>query len=187
MSGLLKILEQIIRTLFAKNVRFPIETTENKVIVATPGITTFDVKAPDSQDNIPYSNIEFKNNSERLTQEFIDLKSKNSELFNILVDCGNFSEANFKKNVVVTMIYRTQEEQDEIYKDDPKYIEKKFKSPHMFWQAFDLRSSSFEASEIKKIEDYLNNKYNMSNYYGWTSRNHDVGLGFHFHIQFIKK
>jgi hypothetical protein len=140
-----------------------------------------------TSENIPNSNIEYKNDSNRLREEMEELKLRNEYLYNILLDCGNFCQKYFNKNVVVTMIYRTDEEQDSIYKDDPKYKLKKFKSPHQFYHAFDLRSSSFDTEQIEKLVKYLNGLYNVGNYYNWTAKCHDVGLGDHFHVQFTKK
>lgn len=136
-------------------------------------------------------NIEFKNNSNRLKEEFDELVVKNQDLYNILLDCGNFCNEHFDKKAIITMIYRTQEEQDSIYKDDEKYKVKKFKSPHQYHHAFDLRSSHLEADEIEKLVKYLNGLYNVGNYYKWTAKNHDIdGAGpqqNHFHVQFVKK
>jgi hypothetical protein len=137
--------------------------------------------------NIPNSNIEYKNDSNRLKEEFEELKLRNEWLHNILLDCGDFCQKNFNKKAVVTMIYRTDEEQDSIYKDDAKYKVKKFKSPHQFYHAFDLRSKNLESPQIDLLVNHLNNKYNKNNYYKWTAKDHNVGLGNHFHVQFAKK
>lgn len=171
MNGLQKVLE-IIRTLFARNVKSSSVDLEKKIVM---------------ENMTSKGKILFKDNSTRLTNEFTTLLDKNKELHDIITDLCEYCYTFFKKDIVLTMIYRTDEEQDSIYKDDPKYKIKKFKSPHQFWQAFDLRSSTFTPEEIKFIEDYLNNKYNSVNFYKWTARNHTVGLGFHFHIQYTKK
>lgn len=169
MNGLLAVLK-VILTLFVKDVKpSQVETPKNEEIPETMT-----------------SKIEFKNDSKRLQDEFKELETKNKELHDLLKDCANYCFKMFKKTIVITMIYRTQEEQDDIYKDDPKYVAKKFKSPHQLNHAADLRSSSFTSTEIKQIEDYLNLKYNVGNYYKWTARDHNVGLGNHFHIQRIK-
>jgi hypothetical protein len=134
------------------------------------------------------SNIEFKNDSARLREEFDSLKVNNEHLHFILLDCGDFCQKNFKKNVVVTMIYRTDAEQDELYKNVAKYKEKKFKSPHQFFHAFDLRSSTFNSVEIDKLVNYLNTEYNSKNFYKFTAICHEVSAnGLHLHIQFVKK
>lgn len=132
--------------------------------------------------------IQFKNNAGRLVQELAALEQSNRPLFDLLQDASQFVTNTYKKDFVVTMISRSQEEQDKLYKDDPKYQVKKFKSPHQFSHAADIRSSIFSPEEIKGIEDYLNNKYNGTNYYKWTARNHVIpGGAFHFHIQYVSR
>jgi hypothetical protein len=135
----------------------------------------------------PLISPRFKNESIRLKNEYNELIEKNVGLFDLINDLCIYAKNSLREDIVITMIYRTDEEQDSIYKDDPKYIAKKFKSPHQFYHAVDIRSHTFTADEIKNIEDYLNNKYNPNNYYKWTAKNHNVGLGDHFHIQYIKK
>lgn len=138
--------------------------------------------------------ILFKNDSTRLKDEFtkyIIKDGKNKELQNIIFDLVDYVGDNLKKNITITMIYRTQEEQDGIYAGKVndygrKYNKRPWKSPHQFYHAVDIRSSNFTSYEIVQIEDYLNCKYNQSNYYGWTARCHNVGKGDHFHIQYFK-
>jgi len=173
MSGFLKVLK-IILTLFAKNAKSSSQESEKKETVAAMT-----------------SNIEYKNDSNRLRQEHKELETKNPKLYIVLLDCGVFCKEKFNKNVVITMIYRTEAEQDDLYKDSEKYKVKKFKSPHQFFHAFDLRSSIFETNEKKILVDYLNTKYNISNYYKFTALCHDIdGNGpqaEHFHVNYVKK
>ena len=131
--------------------------------------------------------MRFKNESKRLKKEFSELYQQNMELFDLLVELDAYCLANFSKELTLTMIYRTQEEQDHLYRNSEKYQEKPFKSPHQFWQAADIRSWTFTKQEQKKIERMLNRKYNKANYYRWTAKVHNVGAGVHFHIQFIPK
>lgn len=175
MSGLLAVLRAIL-TLFAKGVKSsPIAVSEKKAGKVVP------------ETQIRTEPL-FKNDSERLKVELGELKYKNFQLYHLLYDVCDYCKHKFSKSVVITMIYRTQEEQDSIYKDDPKYKVKKFKSPHQIWSAVDIRSSTFETSEIEILVNYINNTYNKLNYYGWTAKNHQVGNGaLHFHLQFSKK
>lgn len=131
--------------------------------------------------------ILYKNDTDRLKEEHIELKERNPDLYDIIDDVCDWAWVYCKKDIVITMIYRTDAEQDSIYKDDPKYQQKKFKSPHQFYHAVDLRSSTFDTEQIQKLVDYLNEQYNGTNYYKWTAKCHDVGLGDHFHIQFVRK
>jgi hypothetical protein len=138
------------------------------------------------EEKIP--EIQMKNDSKRLHDEWENLQSENNDLWEIGEDINTFTYKNFKKTVVITMILRTQKEQDEIYNNDPKYQQKPFKSPHQFAQALDIRSKIFAEDEIKKIESYVNEKYNSTNYFGWSAKCHTVGSGAeHFHVQYYKK
>lgn len=132
--------------------------------------------------------IRVKDNSQRLQDEVKLLLTKNKPLSDLIFDLAEHIADTYNKELVITMIDRTQEEQDAIYKDDAKYKVKKFKSPHQFWQAVDIRSSIFKKDEITAIEKHLNEKYNPSNECAWTARNHVVGKGaYHFHIQYVEK
>ena len=123
-----------------------------------------------------------KNDSQRIKEEIGDLKEENKPLLDLLLDLYHWLEDEYDQDVIVTMIYRTQEEQEEIYGKGYKK-----KSPHQFFHAFDLRSRIYSEVQIKRIEDYLNSKYNSTNYYKWTAKNHKVGNGaFHFHVQYYK-
>lgn len=129
--------------------------------------------------------IKYKNDSDRLKTEHEDLSTFNYNLYALLEDLRMYVFDEFGKTITITMIYRTDEEQEEIYKDNKRYQKEKFKSPHQFWQGVDLRSRTFTDEEIEVIENYLNSLYNEVNYYDWTAKNHTVGLGDHFHIQLL--
>ena len=130
--------------------------------------------------------IEFKNDSERLQEEWGELGSRNVALKNLVFDVASYVWSKYEKNIIITMIYRTDEEQDAIYADDERYQKKKFKSPHQFMQAVDLRSKVFTNEEIDDIVNHINEKFDDSNWYNWTAKCHDVGLGDHFHIQYLE-
>lgn len=135
-----------------------------------------------SQNEMPA----MKNNSKRLEEEWEVLDAQNTHLKSLILDLDKYAYDRYQKNLVITMIYRTNEEQDNIYKDDERYKKKKFKSPHQFFQGVDIRSSIFNEDEIKDLVNYLNTRYNDSNYYKYTAKCHNVGLGDHFHIQYYK-
>lgn len=131
--------------------------------------------------------LKAKNDSDRLKHEFVILRKENQPLARLLIDLYHHVDNVFEKDVIMTMIYRSQDEQDAIYKDNPKYEKKPWKSPHQFYQAVDIRSSNFTQDEIEKVEKYLNDKYNKLNYYSWTAKCHKVGEGaYHFHIQYYR-
>lgn len=131
--------------------------------------------------------IAFKNDSKRLKDEYSKLFKKNPELFEIIDTLNDMANKEFGKNVLITMIYRTQSEQDYLYRNSAKYAARKFKSPHQFWHGVDLRSRTFEPEEIAKMVEYINEEYNQENHYRFTADYHTVGAGFHFHIQFARK
>lgn len=132
-----------------------------------------------------------KNQSKRLIDEIWQLKKDNKPLLSLLFDVRNYVSKNFNKDITLTMIYRTQEEQDDIYRGKSnsggrEYDKKPWKSPHQFAHALDLRSKTFTDEEIKELTEYINNKYNGDNYYKTTAIYHNVGLGDHYHIQYYK-
>lgn len=131
--------------------------------------------------------VKLKNDDKRLTDELALLKTKNKPLYDILFNLADWVKDNLKKDLVVTGIHRLDVEQAAIYKDDAKYKAKPFKSPHQFWDAFDLRDNTFTKEEIPKIVKYLNDTYNATNRYKFTAMDHSVGIGWHFHIQYRVK
>lgn len=131
--------------------------------------------------------IQMKGFGDKLQNEFEGLEKLNPELKALVEDLNVFTSREFKKGLTITMIGRTDEEQAWLYRNSEKYKQKPFKSPHQFNHAIDIRSRVFTVIEIKRIEDYLNKKWNRSNYYKWTAKNHTVGAGWHFHIQYVKK
>lgn len=134
--------------------------------------------------------IMVKNDSKRLIKEIWELRSRNRALLQLLFDVRNYVKKNFGKHVVITMIYRTDQEQDKIYQGVVRrgrlYDANPWKSPHQFFHAIDLRSSLYTDDQINELVDYLNNTYNSRNYYNFTAKCHNVGLGEHFHINYYK-
>lgn len=128
--------------------------------------------------------LKVKNEQERLFEEFRELRTKNRPLAKLLIDLYHWIDDKYKKDVVMTMIFRTPQEQDYLYRNSIKYKVKPWTSPHQYWHAVDIRSLIFTDDEIDEIVEYLNNKYNNTNYYRWTAKAHKVGEGaMHFHIQ----
>lgn len=137
--------------------------------------------------------IKFKNSSKRLSDEYSQLRYNNNSLWELIQnDLVPWVEHTFNKDITVTMIFRTEEEQNSIYggvirSDGRSYDDRPWKSPHQFYHAIDLRSHDFTSDEIIAIENFLNNRHNDLNYYRWTAKNHSVGLGNHFHIQYVNR
>ena len=138
-----------------------------------------------------------KNESPRLKDELKTLKERNNPLFELIVDLADWIDSEFNKNTVITMIYRTDSEQNAIYKGtfrgSRSYDENPWKSPHQVWTAIDIRSRIYTEEEIQKIKNYLNTKHNSTNYYKTTAMYHEVtnssgqSLGKHFHLQYAEK
>ena len=95
---------------------------------------------------------------------------------------ADFCEKIFSKDIVITSIYRSPEEQAILYANDPNPI---IHSPHETWEAFDLRSSDFDSEEIQRIKDFANT-FPYRN--GLPSCLYHVipGNVYHFHFQVAK-
>jgi len=129
----------------------------------------------------------FKDDSPRLSKEYQELNNKNPILREIVDDVAAKVYKDLKEPIVITQIFRTQKEQDRLYRYSGKYKRKKFKSPHQFYQAIDLRSWKFSRRYIRKLKRYINKKYNEGNYYRLTFTYHAIkGNIKHIHIQFAK-
>lgn len=126
--------------------------------------------------------IEFKSEEER--EEFEDARL-NNKLKNIIKMMSIYTNIRFDKNIIVTEVYRAQEEQDRVYKDNEKYRESPWKSTHQFWRAVDLRSWTFEENEIEEILDILNKiPYDINRPQKKTAIYHKTKYGAkHIHIQ----
>lgn len=75
-------------------------------------------KALEENQNEPMPEIGFK--TSRVEKEYNKLDTKNSELKQLLKDVQEFAWDNFKKDIVITMIFRTEAEQDYLYRDSEK-------------------------------------------------------------------
>jgi len=150
------------------------------------------VEPVENAQEIPVSSyIKFKNDSERLQYEWEELKETNPTLVEIIEKIAEFTGQELDKNVMITMIGRTSFEQDDIYggktrSDGRVYDKKPWKSPHQFDHAIDIRSREYTEDEIKDIEELINSEYDTENYYRWTTKDHTVGKGWHFHVQYYK-
>lgn len=133
--------------------------------------------------------IKVKNQDPRLEKELILLRTKNKELHDMLLDANEWLLNNHSiMDLTVTHIFRTQQEQDNFYKNNPKYQVKPFISPHQLWHGVDLSTRTFGPIIINGLLEYLNAKYNKLNYYKVTVIYHEVdSFGLHFHLQFIKR
>lgn len=120
----------------------------------------------------------------QIESEFKDLAMQNGRMIRLLHALEIFTQLEFKKDFMITSIYRTQKEHDELYKNTPP-AQKPVNSPHMFYEAVDLRSSEFSTSEILRMVEFLNN-FTFRNNKNVAMYHQVVGNAFHFHIQFAK-
>lgn len=106
---------------------------------------------------------------EKHKDEFWRLHSK---LQTIIFDIVVYIEENFKKDVIPTSIYRP-------YKKGQKH------SVHNVYRGFDFRSHIFTKEEIEQILNYVNEKYiyDPMRPQFKVAIYHNVGKGWHFHIQ----
>lgn len=94
-----------------------------------------------------------------------------------------YVEQYFHLELVITQIFRSQQEQDEIYKDNENYKVKPWASVHQYWRGVDIRISDFTTEQQKTILGLLNNIFSYATPGKFTALIHDVGQGKHLHIQ----
>ena len=122
-----------------------------------------------------------------LNAEFTQLKQKNAPLAQLTLDLADFAQYEFRKDVIVTAVFRTKAEQERIYGKGTKRV-----SPHMSWKAVDIRDRIYSKDEKTKIIEHLKSNYDASNLMTYiqaakskTVWLHAVGKhGMHFHIQY---
>jgi len=118
--------------------------------------------------------VQFK--TERQQKEWSD-PQLDPRLRAILLAMAEYIQRNYDKPMVVTSVWRTNEEQKSIYGPDTTR-----RSPHEFWRAIDIRTWIYDHDEVMGIIAFLNK---------WWPRKdgkplalyHDVGRGAHLHIQ----
>lgn len=121
--------------------------------------------------------ISFKTDNER--EEFAQLGTKNPKLLDLLIDAGEFTVAMYNKPIVITSIYRSPEEQAALYSQSSVKVPN---SPHMSWEAADLRSSTFDEHERTRICEYLNLRYSNKNGKKVAFCHAIAGQAYHFHV-----
>ena len=113
----------------------------------------------------------------RIEKELAELQVQNARLNKILQLASLYCEVEFKKDTTVTCIYRSPEENTAVG-GIPN-------SPHLNWEAADLRAVTLTPEQREKLVKTLNNITfrNGKN----TSLCHAVdGGALHFHIQVAK-
>ena len=126
--------------------------------------------------------IKFK--SKRIAKEYLS-PDLSDDLLSIICILSAYCQLEFKKDITLTGLYRTQEEQDKIYLNSRKHKKQYKLSPwysvHQFWRGCDIRSKNFTLKEQKRIMIFLNLITYDTKYK--TAKHHTVGLGKHFHLQ----
>lgn len=95
--------------------------------------------------------INFK--TPRIRDEFAQLPTKNPAMFDLLDRLNSWVANTYKKDITITCIYRTPEENDALYNG---LLERPKGSPHVYWKAVDLRSRGFTQVELSAICAWLN-------------------------------
>lgn len=116
----------------------------------------------------------------RLQDEWAQLATKNPKLHDLVIDLTQYVADMLKKDVVLTSIYRTAEEQAALYAVS---LHKVLDSPHMHWNAVDLRSTVYTEDEIRGIINYINAWYKNANGKPVVIYHVVPGNAYHFHIQ----
>jgi hypothetical protein len=119
--------------------------------------------------------------TERIHNEFIDLQNtKNKKLGSILNILDEYCQIEFGKDICLTEVFRTPEEQVELYRKSASHPKT---SPHMYWKAVDVRSSDWTLVQRNRMLQVLNSFTYTSGQGKVVSFVHDVGNGLHFHVQ----
>lgn len=118
----------------------------------------------------------------REEKECAQLPQKNPKLQMLLINIDAYAIANFSKEITITRIYCTKEEEDALYVED---MSKRPKiSPHEVWEAADLRSSVFTEDEINNLVNYCNEGWKYHDGSHPVALYHMIaGNTYHFHIQ----
>ena len=98
-------------------------------------------------------------------------------LVKYLHECACFVFTNFGKDIVITEVWRSPEEQAEIC----KRVGKQYRSKHEFWDAVDLRSWIYNKEERRKLFDYM---LELERHYLIRHIFHRIpGGAWHFHVE----
>jgi len=102
--------------------------------------------------------LKFKTPAQR--EQWVAMGTKNPALVDLVIDVSEYITLMFGKETVLTSILRTPEEQAALYAASPTKV---VNSPHLTYEAVDLRSSLYTPEEIASICAYLNLTYRNAN------------------------
>ena len=116
----------------------------------------------------------------RIRKEWETLKEVNPRFFMLLQQIFNKA---WPTVPIITNLYRTQMEQDRIYKNSPKYQTSPWQSVHQSWRGCDVTVKNLKKKEVRELDT----KVNLAWPYGKgdikTLLFHNVGQGNHGHLQ----
>ena len=117
-----------------------------------------------------------------LSLEFDQLKGHNPALASIIEAADVFSDLEIDKHLMITHIFRTDHEQEQLYAHLPPQRRKK--SHHQFWNAVDISVKGMSEQEIEKLLKFFNN-FTLNGGQLETAIYHKIpGNAFHFHVKY---
>ena len=130
--------------------------------------------------------MQFK--QEVLRQQFYDLEAVDPRVRAVVSEMDYFFQQKFGRELVITSVGRTEEEQKELYPDFFARIGRVRPSAHLDrpCRAVDLRSRDLSEGEIQTLREYFESWWEELP--GWAFLVNDRGGAFpHIHIQVGKK
>lgn len=122
--------------------------------------------------------LKFKTDQER--DEWVQMGFKNPRLVDAIIDLADTMQLMFGKDITLTEVFRTPDEQTALYKDEAQKVAK---SPHSFWKAVDIRSRDLTQHQIDFAVQYLNTKYKNASGRPVAIFHKIAGGADHIHVQ----
>lgn len=132
--------------------------------------------------------MDMKFKQESLRQQFYDLEGTDPQLRAVVGELDFFFQQKFGRELVVTSVCRTEEEQRQLYPEFFERVGRARPSPHLDFpcRAVDLRSRDLKPEEIDALRDYFDVWW--GELLGWAFLVNDRGGAFpHIHIQVGKR
>lgn len=126
--------------------------------------------------------MQFKQDS--LRRQFYDLDATDARVRAVVMEIDFFFRQRFGRELVVTSVCRTEEEQRELYPDFFARVGRARPSPHLDrpCRAVDIRSRDLSALEVQALREYFATWWEELP--GWVFLVNDRGGAFpHIHVQ----
>jgi len=126
--------------------------------------------------------------TDRQKTEFAD-PNIDSRVRVILFAVSGYAEHTYQRDVEITEVFRTQEEQNDIYtvKALPEIAEQykvhPWYSVHQFWRGVDFVMRGAHIEEVEAMEKWVNGNFVYTHLSVKTALEHNMGAGLHIHIQ----